>query len=65
MFHLRTKCQEDCVVVPSEAGAYQGKPLANVEYARENLGEEERYGDGLTAEILEARSGWRYPMNDW
>ena len=47
------KSEEDCVVVPREAGAYQGKPLANVEDAQENRGEEERDADGLTVEIFE------------
>ena len=59
------KSEEDCVVVPREAGAYQGKPLANVEDDQENRGEEERDADGLTAEILETRYGRRSPVNDW
>ena len=59
------KPEEDCVVVPREAGAYQGEPLANVEDAQENRGEDERDADGLTAEILEARFGQRYPVNNW
>ena len=59
------KSEEGCVVAPREAGAYQGKPLANVEDAQQNRGEEERDADGLTAEILETRSEQRYPVNDW
>ena len=58
------KSEEDCVVVPSEAGAYQGKPLANVEHTQENRVEEERDADGLTAEILETRFGRRSPVSD-
>ena len=41
------KSEEDCVVVPGEAGAYKGEPLANVEDAQENRGEEERDADGF------------------
>ena len=41
------------------------KPLANVEDAQENRGEEERDADGLTAEILETSSGRRSPVNEW
>ena len=43
------KSEEDSIVVPREAGAYQGEPLANVEDAQENRGEEKRDADGLTA----------------
>ena len=52
-------------VVPREACAYQGKPRANVEDAQENRGKEEIDADGLTAEILKARSERRSPVNDW
>ena len=59
------KLEEDCVVVPGKAGAYQGELLANVEDAQVNRGKEERDADGLAAEIFEARSGWRSQVNDW
>ena len=51
--------EEDYIIVPGEAGAYEGKPL---EDGQENQGEEERDADGLTAEMLEARSERRSPV---
>ena len=57
--------EEDYVVVPGEAVAYQGEPLTNVEDGQENQGEEERDADSLTAEMLEARFERRSPVNEW
>ena len=63
LVYWRAKSQEeDCVIVPGDAGACQGERLAD---AQENQGKEERGVDGLTAEILEARFEHRSPVNEW
>ena len=61
--HQRTKSQKKTafLFVSCEAGAYQSKPLD----AQENRSQKERDADGLTAEILETRSGQTSPVNDW
>ena len=62
LVHQRTKSQK------KTASLFLVKLVltkANIEDAQENRGEAERDADGLTAEILETRSGRKSPVDDW
>ena len=66
LVHQRTKNQKKIAsLFLVKLGLTKANHWQNAEDAQENRGEEERDADGSTAKILEARFGWRYPVNDW